>query len=155
MLTDAVLHNRFHIALYTVLWTELSVTPSIIAKPDRLKQLQTEGDKPFFLMHRPPDAQVCVVSMAWLPLKLLMQTPVQCNSCLEPSTGMQLSTLITSLSPSACLSRVHVVPVTPNDGCLQAIPFALLHDDFGYFNDVQAGLHGTPDPVDYQFTVSH
>ncbi|KAK9918849.1 hypothetical protein WJX75_007492 [Coccomyxa subellipsoidea] len=73
------------------LWTELSVTPSIIAKPDRLKQLQTEGDKPFFLMHRPPDAQ--------------------------------------------------------------AIPFALLHDDFGYFKDVQAGLHGTPDPVDYQFTV--
>lgn len=74
-----------------------------------------------------------------------------------PGTQHRNATLYSHhITFSICVSlRVHVVPVTPNDGCLQAIPFALLHDDFGYFNDVQAGLHGTPDPVDYQFTVSH
>ncbi|CAL8468189.1 g7728 [Coccomyxa elongata] len=39
-------------------WTDLLEAASLVAKPDKLKQLQTEGDNPLFLMHRPPDAQV-------------------------------------------------------------------------------------------------
>ncbi len=155
MLTDVVPQNWFHIALYTGSWTDLLYTPSLAAMPEKLKQLQTEGDNPLFLMHRPPHAQVRIVPMAWLPVEHSMQIPVQCTSCLQVSTGMRIPSLITSL-PSICMSlRLHVIPGTPDDGCLQAIPFALLYEDFGYFHDIQAGLHGTPDPMDYQFAVSH